>query len=140
MDEQAQRQQVDWAAVRRAYELSDETIKDICQRFGVTKSAFDHRWKKERWLSRQAANSNRHHSTKERLFALLERQVAKLANETNANLTDKEAKQLSELVKNFGTLSAVKDDGGDNGGPAEKKDMRDLRSKLAKRIDQFNRR
>ena len=140
MDEEAQRQQVDWAAIRRAYELTDETIKDICQRFGVTKSALEHRWRKERWLSRQAANSNRHQSTKDRLFALLERQVAKLANETNANLTDKEAKQLSELVKNFGTLSAVKDDGGDNGGPAEKKDMRDLRDKLAQRIDQRNRR
>ena len=130
----------DWVAIRRTYELTDVTIKDICQRFGVTKSAFEHRWKKERWLARQSANRSRHQSTKDRLFALLERQVAKLANETNTNLTDKEAKQLSELVKNFGTLSAVKDDGGDNGGPAEKKDMRDLRNKLAKRIDQFNRR
>ena len=130
----------DWVAIRHAYELTDETIKNICQRFGVTKSAFEHRWKRDRWLSRQAANSDRHQSTKDRLFALLERQVAKLANDTNENLTDKEAKQLTELVKNFGTLSAVKDDGGDNGGPAEKKDMRDLRNNLAKRIDQFNRR
>lgn len=140
MDEQAPRPPVDWAAVKRAYELGDGTIKDICGRFGVTKSAFEHRFQKENWLSRQAANRSRHTSTKDRLFALLERQVSKLANETSDTLTDKEAKQLTELVKSFGALSSVKDEAADNGGPAQKKDMRDLRDKLAKRIDQFKRR
>jgi hypothetical protein len=140
MDEEAQRQQVDWAAIRRAYELTDETIKDICLRFGVTKSVFENRWRKERWLSRQAANRNRHGATRDRLFAVLERQVAKLANEAGARLGDKEAQQLTELVKNFDKLSGAKDEVPDNGGPSQQKDMRDLRDKLAKRIDQFKRR
>jgi hypothetical protein len=140
MDEQAKRPQVDWAAVRRAYELTDETIKDICLRFGITKSVFEGRWRKERWLSRQAANRDRHSSTRDRLFAVLERQVAKLANESGATLGDKEAQQLTELVKTFDKLSTAKDDIPENGGPSQKKDMRDLRDKLAKRIDQYKRR
>ena len=140
MGEQRQTGQVDWAAIRRAYELTDETIKDICQRFGVTKSAFEHRWRKERWLSRQAANTDRYSSTRDRLFAVLERQVAKLANESGATLGDKEAQQLTELVKNFDKLGNSRSDVPDNGGPSEQKDMRDLRDKLAKRIDQFKRR
>lgn len=130
----------DWVAIRRAYELTDETIKDICHRFGVTKSALENQWKKGRWLSRQAANRDRHSSTRDRLFALLERQVSKLANEESTTLNDKETKQLTELVKNFETLSAVKPEDEDNGGPAQKKDMVDMRDKLAKRIDQYKRR
>ena len=140
MDEQAQRQQVDWAAIRRAYELTDETIKDICLRFGVTKGAFENRWRRERWFSRQAANRDRHGSTRDRLFAVLERQVAKLANEAGTTLGDKEAQQLTELVKTFDKLSTAKDDIPEDGGPSQQKDMRDLRDKLAKRIDQFKNR
>ena len=140
MGEQAPPQTVDWAAVRRAYELTDETIKDICQRFGITKGVFEGRWRKERWLSRQAANRDRHSSTRDRLFAVLERQVAKLANESGATLGDKEAQQLTELVKNFDKLGNSRGDVPDNGGPSDQKDMRDLRDKLAKRIDQFKRR
>lgn len=140
MNEQRQTGQVDWAAIRRAYELTDETIKDICLRFGITKSVFEGRWRKERWLSRQAANRDRYSSTRDRLFAVLERQVAKLANESGATLGDKEAQQLTELVKNFDKLGNSRSDVPDNGGPSEQKDMRDLRDKLAKRIDQFKRR
>jgi hypothetical protein len=140
MNEQRQTGQVDWAAIRRAYELTDETIKDICLRFGITKSVFEGRWRKERWLSRQAANRDRYSSTRDRLFAVLERQVAKLANESGPTLGDKEAQQLTELVKNFDKLGSSRSDVPDNGGPSEQKDMRDLRDKLAKRIDQFKRR
>lgn len=139
MDEEAERPRVDWAAIRRAYELTDETIKDICSRFDITKSVFEGRWRKEHWLSRQAAVRNRQSSTRDRLLSLLDRQVAKLANTGGDKLTDTEAKQLTELVKNFSALSAAKENAADNGGP-QKKDMRDLRNKLAKRIDQFNRR
>lgn len=140
MDEEAKRPQVDWAAVRRAYELTDETIKDICARFGVSKGGFEYRWRKERWLSRQEANADRHLSTRDRLFAVLERQVTKLANEAGATLGDKEAQQLTELVKNFDKLSSAKDEVPDNGGPTQQKDMRDLRDKLAKRVAEFKRR
>jgi transposase-like protein len=138
MDEEARQQDVDWAAVRRAYELTNETIKDICQRFGVTKSAFESRWRKESWLSRQAANRDRHSSTRDRLYALLERQVSKLANASGTTLGDKEAQQLTELVKNFDKLSAS-DAVPDNGGPMQD-DIREIRRKLVQRFVQYDRR
>ena len=140
MDEEAKRPQVDWAAIRCAYEMTDETIKDICLRFGVTKSALEHRLKKQRWLSRRAAKINVRSSTRDRLYAVLERQVTKLANADGATLGDKEAQQLTELVKTFERLSGTRDDVPENGGPSENKDMRDLRSKLAKRLEQRDRR
>lgn len=131
---------VDWVQIRGDYELTEETIESLCRRHGVTKGAFDHQCRKGRWLSRRRAKANRRGATLDRLFAVLERQVAKLANETGEKLGEKEAQQLSELVKNFDKLTSVKLDDIDKGGPEQNKDMRDLRDKLAKRIDQFNRR
>jgi hypothetical protein len=130
----------DWVAIRRAYELTDETIKHICERFGVTKGAFETQFRKGKWVSRQAAKYDRQGATLDRLFAVLERQVTKLANAGGETLGDKEAQQLTELIKNFDKMATIAGADTNNGGPAQKKDMRDLRDKLAKRIDQFNRR
>jgi hypothetical protein len=140
MSDEPRRRQVDWAAIRRTYELTDETIKSICERFGVTKGVFETQFRKGKWVSRQAAKHDRQGSTRDRLFAVLERQVTKLANEGGETLGDKEAQQLTELIKNFDKMTTIAGDDADKGGPSQKKDMRDLRDKLAKRIDQFKRR
>lgn len=134
------RPDVDWAVVRRAYETTDETIKSLCERFGVTKSAFETKFRNQKWLSRQAAKTDLARSTRERLFIVLDRQLVKLASVEGDTLSEKEAQQLTELVKNFEKLTNTQAVGEDNGGPSQKKDMRDLRAKLAKRIDQYNRR
>ena len=130
----------DWAAVRRAYEQGDETIKQICERFGVSKGGFEHRFKAERWISRRATRKHRRGSTLERLFAVLETQVTKLANTSGETLGDKEAQQLTELIKNFDKITTIASEETKVDAPPQKRDMRDLREKLAKRIDQFNRR
>ena len=52
---------------------------------------------------------------------------------------EKEAQQLTELIKNFDKLASM-EAAATTGGPAQKKDMADLRDKLAKRIDQFKQR
>ena len=134
------RNAADWVAIRRAYEQSDETIKLICERFGVTKSALEHRWKKQRWISRRAKMASRRSATLEKLFALLESQVTKLANSTGETLNDKEAKQLTELIKNFDKITTIASEETKVVAPSQKRDMRDIREKLAKQIDQFNRR
>ena len=139
MVEEAQRQQVDWAAVRRAYETNDGTIKQICTRFRITKGAFENRYRRERWLSRQAMARDPKGKTLAQLFGLLDRQVCKLANEAGATLGDKEAQQLSELIKNYDKLAVIERAAG-KVEHSENKDMLDLRDKLAKRIDQFKRR
>lgn len=140
MGEMTQRQDVDWVQIRRDYELTEETISSLCRRHGVTKGSFEYHCRRGKWLARRAVKADRQGATLDRLFAVLERQVAKLANEAGETLGEKEAQQLSELVKNFDKLTSVKQGDTDNGGPAQDKDMRDLRDKLAKRIDQFKRR
>lgn len=130
----------DWASIRHAYERSELTIKQICERFGVTKGSLENRYRKDRWISRRSDIAGRRRSTLSRLFAVLEAQVTKLANADGETLGDKEANQLTEIIKNFDKLSGMENADTNNGGPAVKKDMRDLRDKLAKRIDQFKRR
>lgn len=130
----------DWVAIRHAYEHSDETIREICARLGVSKGSLENRYRKEGWISRLANRANRQRSTLGRLFAVLERQVDKLANTNGETLGDKEAQQLTELIKNFDKISTIANEETKVDSPREKRDMRDIRDKLAKRIDQFNRR
>lgn len=130
----------DWAGVRYAYEQTDETIKQICKRFDVTKGALEYRHKKGRWLARRSGMAKRHGSTLARLFALLEGQVTKLAQAPGQTLGDKEAQQLTELIKNFDKMTTLASGDTKVVAPPQKRDMRDIREKLAKRIDQFNRR
>ena len=137
MEAEAERHQADWVVIRHASNVG--TISAICARFGVTKSQLERRYRKERWVSRQAKLVDRRGSTRERLFSVLERQVSKLANEAGTTLGEKEAQQLTELIKNFDKLASM-EAAATTGGPAQKKDMADLRDKLAKRIDQFKRR
>lgn len=75
-----------------------------------------------------------------RLFAVLEKQVAKLANASGDTLGDKEAQQLTELIKNFDKMTSMASDEVKADIAPQKRDMRDLRDKLAKRIDQYKRR
>jgi hypothetical protein len=149
MNDAAQRPKVDWAEIRRAYELTDETIKSLCLRFDVSKGAFDNHYRKGGWLSRQAARHDSRRSAQDRLFGALERQVAKLANDDSETLGEKETQQLTELVKNFERLARTRtEDTGpagppekaSNGGPADNKNMPLMRKLLAERIDQRNRR
>jgi len=130
----------DWAAIRHAYETSNETLVQICQRFGVTKGALEYRYRKQRWISRRASLASRQDSTMARLFAVLEKQVTKLANAGGDTLGDKEAQQLTELIKNFDKMASMASDEGKADISPQKRDMRDLRDKLAKRIDQYKRR
>jgi hypothetical protein len=130
----------DWVAVRRAYEQSDETIKQICKRFGVTKGALENRYRRDHWVSRQANAASRRRSTLARLFAVLEGQVTKLANASGETLGDKEAKQLTELIKNLDKMSSMENPEASKGGPATKKDMTDMRNKLIKQLEEFKRR
>ncbi|UJW85510.1 hypothetical protein [Devosia sp. SL43] len=140
MDRQERGDTRDWASIRHAYENGDGTIKQICERFGVTKGSLEHRQRVDRWIPRLTTNANNQSVLLARLFAVLEAQVTKLSNTKGETLGDKEANQLSEMIKNFDKLSTIEAADTSKGGPAQKKDMRDLRDKLAKRIAQFKRR
>ncbi len=130
----------DWVAIRHAYETSNETLVQICARFGLTKGQLEYRYRKEHWISRQATLANRRDSTMARLFAVLEKQVTKLANAGGDTLGDKEAQQLTELIKNFDKMATMAGHEVKADIVPQKRDMADLRDKLAKRIEQFKRR
>jgi hypothetical protein len=130
----------DWVAIRHAYEHSEETIKQICTRFGVTKGSLENRYRKDHWPSRRSDIAGRRRSTLSRLFAVLETQVGKLARADNTTLGDKEANQLTEMIKNFDKLTSMERADTDNGGPAQNKDMRAKREKLTRLIDERKRR
>ena len=130
----------DWVAIRHAYETSRETLKQICARLGVSKGALEYRCRKEGWLRRRATLGERQDSTLARLFAVLETQVTKLANAGGDTLGDKEAHQLTEMIKNFDKMSTMAKAEDKADAPRERRDMSELRDKLARRIDQFNRR
>lgn len=130
----------DWVGIRRAYEQSNETLVQICQRFGITKGVLEYRYRKEGWISRRSSLAYRQDTTKARLFAVLDKQVSKLANAGGDTLGDKEAQQLTELIKNFDKMASMAGNEVKADVMPQKRDMRDLRDKLAKRIDQYKRR
>lgn len=130
----------DWVAIQHAYEKGEQTIKQICDIYGVSKSALENRYRKHHWPSRRLAKADRSGSIRTRLLAVLERQVIKLGNADGNTLGDKEAQQLSELIKSFDKMSSLAAEETKVEAPPQQRDMRDLREKLIKRIDQFKRR
>ena len=130
----------DWVAIRRAYEKGEPTIKKICEIYGVSKSALESRYRTHNWLSRRLVKADRSGSIRTRLFAVLEQQVAKLANAGGETLGDKEAQQLNDLIKSFDKMTSLAAEEIKVEAPPQQSDMRELREKLIKRIDQFKRR
>ncbi len=140
MNEEGLHPATDWVEIRRVYEESTETLKLICERFGITKGQLEYRQNKEHWRARRQTLQDRQNSTLARLFVVLEQQVEKLARADNATLGDKEAQQLSELIRACEKLSTLaRVDTKDETSPP-RRDIKELRAKLVKRLEQFNRR
>ena len=126
-----------WAAIREEYEGRKFVPATICKRYGITPAQLRHRREAEGWISARARMVRR-----EGLIALmmkvLDKQVRRLEMAVNepiekqANVLGMSVKTLDKLIE----LGAAQP----NVEPATKKDMTDLRDKLAKRIDQFKNR
>ncbi|MBU1307666.1 MAG: hypothetical protein KKF33_19350 [Alphaproteobacteria bacterium] len=133
----------DWVAIRRAYELTDEPVRLIRERFGVTKAALEHRRSRGRWVGRRLRKVGRGGTALDWLFAVLVRQIVKLANADGDTLGDKEAQQLNDLIKAADKMitmagATTAEDKADK--PRPPRDPEALREKLVKRIEQFHRR
>jgi len=140
MDEQAttaRTEAPDWDAIRLDYESRAFLPKDICRRYAVTDSQLRYRREREGWVGSRA-RVVRSSDLINRLFKILNKQVRLLENAVKDPI-DKQVGALSATVKTFEKLvelSAAER----NVKPVDKKDMRNLRDKLAKRIDQFKQR
>jgi hypothetical protein len=136
MSYEAQRRQVDWAAVRIAYEARDSTEAEIRALFDITENQLRYRREKENWTKRSARKVERG-ALIMAMMRVLARQIALLEKQMNGPI-DKQATLLGTMAKTLEKLMELeKSDAAQR--PAQK-DLTDLRSKVAKRIEQLTRR
>ncbi|MGV8856718.1 MAG: hypothetical protein ACOH2L_19040 [Devosia sp.] len=126
-----------WAAIREEYEGRQFLPAVICKRYGITPAQLRYRREVEGWLSARA-RIVRHDDLAARMLKLLDKQIRRLEMATDEPI-DKQARVLSLQVRSLDKLIEL---GATqrNAEPASKKDMTDLRNKLAKRIEQFRNR
>lgn len=126
-----------WDLIRTEYEGRQFLPKAICLRHGITLAQLRYRREIEGWL-RANARIVRHDDLVARMMKVLDKQVRRLETAVNEPI-DKQANVLSTQVK---TLDKLIELGASqrNVEPATKKDMGDLRNKLAKRLEQFSKR
>ncbi|HTM78961.1 MAG TPA: hypothetical protein VL133_15215 [Devosia sp.] len=140
MDEQQTDQkpgEPDWDAIRVEYETRAFLPRMICRRYAITEFQLRYRREREGWVGGRT-HVVRRSDLIERMFKILNKQMSVLEKAVTDPI-DKQANVLSTSVK---TLEKLIELGAAerNVKPTNKKDMRDLRDKLAKRIDQFKQR
>jgi hypothetical protein len=136
--DQEQRAVPDWAAIRYAYEDGSETVMALCQRFGITRWQLERRQRTEGWPGRRPSRQQRYRAALAGLFQVLEQQVARMA--AGEKLGDRETQQLGDLIKNYEKMTSFDTEATKTEAAPPPRDIAELRSKLAKRIDQFRRR
>lgn len=127
----------DWSTIRLEYESRALLPKEICRLHAITDSQLRYRREREGWMGNRA-QVKRGGDLINRMFKILNKQVS-LLEQAMTDPIDKQANTLSITIKSFEKLSELSA-AERNVKPTNKKDMRDLRDKLAKRIDQFKQR
>jgi hypothetical protein len=128
---------VRWDDVRAEYESRQFLPAAICRRHGITQAQLRYRREGEGWLSMRA-RPVRPDALVTRMFKVLDRQIRQLEGAVSEPI-DKQANVLATQIKSLDKLIEL-GAARPNVPPPTKKDMTDLRNKLAKRLEQFNRR
>lgn len=128
---------VRWDDVRAEYEGRMFVPSTICKRHGITVAQLRYRREMEGWLSARARVPRKEDMVAQ-MLKVLDKQLKRLESAVNEPI-DKQASVLGTHVK---TLEKLIEMGAarPNAEPASKKNIEDLRSKLAKRIEQFQNR
>lgn len=127
----------DWNAVRAEYEGSADSIAAIARRHGVTPAAVSWRVTRDLWTKRYHSGRAERSTLVDRMFRVLDRQIMQLEKQMT-DMGDKEAALLGTMARTLEKLMEL--DAGAGGTKAKRsqsKDIKDLREKLAKRIDQL---
>lgn len=124
----------DWGLVRAEYEGRLFLPRIICERHGITISQLRYRRQCEGWLS-QRERRPKEAVLVARMLKVLERQIRQLESAMDQPI-DKQTNTLATQVK---TLDKLIELGAAerNVEPASRKDMTDLRAKLAERLAQY---
>jgi len=128
---------VNWAVIRQEYESRSFLPAMICKRHGITPYQLRYRRQSEGWLSCRARIVTKADLVA-RMLKVFDKQIRNLEAAVNEPI-DKQANVLSTMTKTLDKLiemgAAERDV-----EPPSRKDMADLRDKLAKRLDQFKQR
>lgn len=128
---------VDWAAVQLDYETNNGTLAEICQRHGVTIAQMRTRRERQGWQLRNDWNL-RVAPLITRMMRVLDGQVRELEKQMtepvdkNVALLGTMTKTLEKLIELQEAQRAQK--------PAQRKEVSDIRNKLAARIEQLKQR
>lgn len=126
-----------WDDIREEYEGRQFLPATICKRHGITLAQLRYRREVEGWVSIRA-RVVRYDQLLARMLRVLDKQIKRLETTVDEPI-DKQANVLSTQVKTLDKLiemGAAKR----NVEPPTRKDLTDLRNKLAKRIEQFRNR
>lgn len=124
----------DWAAVQADYEQSNGTLPEICARHGITGAQLRHRRERHGWQLRNEWGL-RVGPLISRMLRVLDGQVRELETQMT-DPVDKNAALLGTMTKTLEKLIEL-DEAQRSRKPAKRKEMSDIRNKLATRIEQL---
>lgn len=136
MNKRPSTRHVDWAAVQHDFELHTLTNDTICQCHGITRAQLRYRVEKFGWVAYRARRIDRPVLVN-RLLKIFDRQLRQL-EKSGMTQTDKHINLLATATRTLDKILEFQQ--AQQPGPPHKKDMADLRDKLARRLDQFKRR
>lgn len=128
----------DWAAVRRDVEADDMTHNAICRKHRISRGELLRRIRENRWAVIERDDLATRRTIIDGLFWALERQVEHLGEVELSTDGSKEAVVLNKLAATLEQLLEI--DGKATGrtmSPRESREMQELRTKIARRLDEL---
>ena len=127
----------DWEAVGRDY-FNGVKMTDIYERHRITKGQFDAHRRRAGWAVRKKAPVNRERLVG-RIFWLVNHQIATMEKQVDEG-GQADAAVLNQLVGAIGRLMRFENASGKTAKPArETAELRDIRDKLVRRIEELKR-
>ncbi len=136
-DSEAPRPPVDWLAVRADYEGGRErgNTKQIAERHGISTKTLQNYAEDGGWRRRNIRRAVDRGAIITRMFLLLDRQLTQLGNDMKQT-GEKEVAVLGKLASTLEKLIEI-DQAATPPKPAQRKDITEMRNKLAQRIAQL---
>lgn len=126
----------EWQAVRAAYEDSAETTREIAARFHISTKTLQNHALAEGWRRRNEKRQVDRSTIITRMFRVLERQIV-FMEENMTETGEKEVAVLGKLASTLEKLIDIDKAASPPKPPAQRKDIQELRNKLAQRIAQL---
>lgn len=132
--------EIDWPAIRVAYEAKEKPVDAIAAEFSVQRSAIYNRARRDGWQARKPNKPASRQNLIARLSAMLESQIAHLET-TMTPGDDKEIALLGTMARTLEKLIELdKKDERAKPAAARDREMTAMRKKLAARINDLKKR